>query len=45
MHVRSPFVKEVLEFAMPPKLKLPAIEPYYRRTDPREHVETFVMSM
>lgn len=45
VRVRSPFVKKVLEFAMPSKLKLPVVEPYYGKTDPREHVETFVMFM
>lgn len=30
---------------MPPKLKLLVIEPYHGRIDPKEHVETFVMSM
>lgn len=41
----SSFVKEVLKFAMLPNLKLPVIEPYYRKTDPKEHVGTFVISM
>lgn len=30
---------------MPPKLKLLVVEPYYRKIDPREHMETYFMSM
>lgn len=37
------FVKGVLEFAMPLKLKIPIIEPYYEKTDLTKHVETYIM--
>lgn len=43
--VTSPFVKEVLNFAMPLKLKKHVIEPYHGKTSPRENVEMYVMTM
>lgn len=45
IHVRSPFIKEVLEFAMPLKFRMPTIETYHGRTNPWEHLETDVRMM
>lgn len=42
---KSPFTKEILELAMPTKFKMPLIEAYQGWRNPREHLETYVMTM
>jgi hypothetical protein len=36
-----PFTKEVMEFDLPPKFKIPQIDPYDRSKDPVDHIETY----
>lgn len=43
IRVRSPFVKEALEFAMLPKLQMSFIKPYYGKIYTREHLETYII--
>lgn len=45
IRMRSSFVKEVLEFAMPLKFKILVFEPRYGKIDPREYLEAYAMMM